>query len=353
MNRLFMAVILFFSLPFYYVLGQDSIKVKKIKVLPVPAFGYSPETRTYVGAVSLFTFNFYADSLVRHSNAKVEFNYTWNRQIIVECGWNFFSKNEAWFSSGQIHYSRFPDFYYGIGADTQQEHQLTYNSNRFILHMYILKKIRPQFFTGLNIKHIQYRNVKPIGTGILSYPELVSTITYGIGYSLQKDSRNNLLSPTKGLYLFTNTTCNFSTAFYTTFSLDFRYYKTWRDRFTTAVRLMNSLNFGTLPFYDYAILGGDNLVRGYYYGRYREKKLSTLQLEFRFPVVWRFGLAAFGGLSYLYSGINDFAYNTGKPNYGLGIRFVVDKRDKINLRFDYARGENENSGFYVSFGESF
>jgi hypothetical protein len=57
----------------------DMLKhVRKVKVLPVPAFGYSPETKSYIGAVCLFNFNFYQDSFTRSSNAKIEFNYSWN-----------------------------------------------------------------------------------------------------------------------------------------------------------------------------------------------------------------------------------------------------------------------------------
>ena len=79
---------------------SGSTKVKKdrkIKVLPVPAFGYSPETRAYVGAVALFTLDLYKDSLTRTSNAKVEFNYTWNKQSILEAQWSYFFKEEKWF----------------------------------------------------------------------------------------------------------------------------------------------------------------------------------------------------------------------------------------------------------------
>jgi hypothetical protein len=92
-------------------------------------------------------------------------------------------------------------------------------------------------------------------------------------------------------------------------------------------------------------------VRGYRYGRYRDKNLSSLQTEFRLPVVWRFGAAVFGGLSNLYAG--NFNPENSKYNYGLGLRFLVDKHERTNLRMDYAVGEEGNDGFYISFGESF
>jgi len=42
-----------------------------------------------------------------------------------------------------------------------------------------------------------------------------------------------------------------------------------------------------------------------------------------------------------------------KPNAGVGLRFRVDKKERTNLRFDYAIGRVDQSGFYISFGESF
>ena len=78
--------------------AQDTLKTKKVKILPVPAFGYSPETSTYIGAVSLFTLDFYQDEHTRTSNAKLEFNYTWRKQVIIEGQWNYFFRDEKYYT---------------------------------------------------------------------------------------------------------------------------------------------------------------------------------------------------------------------------------------------------------------
>lgn len=334
------------------VFCQDSLKARKVKILPVPAFGYSPETRSYIGAVALFTFDLYKDSVTRISNAKVEFNYTQNKQLILETAWNYFFKQEKWFTKGQFHYSKFPDLYYGIGSQTPNSDKLVFNSNRIIMEAFVLKKIGAKLFTGLNAKYINYSNLNSDSSRV-NFPELVGTSTFGLGYSLIKDTRNSLLTPTKGTYINCNTSYNFSNTNYLELMVDVRYYKTWKEKFTFSNRWVNDFNFGTPPFYDYAILGGDKFVRGYYYGRYRDNNLSSLQSEFRFPVVWRIGLSTFGGLSTIYSKTNGLKFSNVKTNYGIGLRFLVDKKDRTNLRLDYALGNDNNSGFYISFGESF
>ncbi len=336
----------------FVVVGQDSTQTKKVKILPIPTIGYSPETKTYVGAVTLFTFNLHNDSVTRTSNAKLEFNYTWNKQLILEAGWNYFFKEEKWFTKGLIHYSKFPDLYYGIGPTTPALNKLVFNSNRFIVEVAMLKKMGNKLFSGLNLKYINYSNIQPKSDEII-YKELTSASTFGIGYTVLKDTRNNLLTPTKGVYVYGNSSYNLANTNYWEFTLDLRYYKTWYNKFTWANRMVNDFTIGTPPFFDYAFLGGDKLVRGYYYGRYRDQHLSTWQTEFRLPVVGRLGLATFGGLSTLYSAQHPLTTKHIKYNYGFGIRFKVDKKDNTNLRFDYAIGSGNNTGFYVSFGESF
>jgi outer membrane protein assembly factor BamA len=342
------SVSLIISMLSFCAVGQDSIK--RVKILPVPTIGFSPETRTYIGAVTLFTFNLFRDSITRTSNAKFEFNYTWNKQLTLDAEWNYFFKEEKWFTKGKLQYSDYPDFYFGIGSNTPEINKLLYNSKRIVFEANILKKVGSKFFLGPNVRYFNYYNVSY--TSSPSYSELTDNSNFGFGITLLRDSRDNLLTPGKGLYFNFNAGYNFSKTNYGQTAIDLRYYKTWDEKLTWANRLFNEFNFGTPPFYDYAFPGGDQYVRGYDYGRYRDKDLITWQTELRTHLIWKFGMAAFGGLSNLYDS-SGFTLENMKPNYGLGLRILVDKHDKTNLRLDYALGNAENSGFYISFGESF
>lgn len=334
------------------VAAQESKKSKNLKIMPVPAFGYSPETKTYVGAVTLITYQHMHDTSVRTSNYKLEINYTWNKQMIIETGWNSFLKGEKWFTKGLLHYSRYPDYYYGVGPETPESNKTLYSSNRFLADVYALKKIKKNMFAGINLRTGRYRKVstKDVNT---NFSELTDASHVGLGASFLTDSRDNILTPTKGYFFMTNLSYNSSATGYTRLTTDARYYKTWHDKLTFSSRLINVFTFGTPAFYDYAFLGGDQFVRGYYYGRYRDKNLSSIQTEFRLPIIWRLGAAVFGGTSNLYSNNNHFLTSPIKFNYGMGLRFVVDKKEKTNLRLDYAAGDKLNNGFYIAFGESF
>lgn len=335
------------------VFGQEkdstNIRLKKIKVLPFPTLGYEPETKTHIGVVSLFTINLHHDSLTRVSNAKVEFNYTFRNQIILESQWNYFLKEEKWFSNGIIHGSKYPDFYYGVGPNTPDSNQLIYESNRFVFDVGLYKKIKSKLFLGGGLRYLTYFNMST--KEFNPYSEITNSKNIGLTTSIFFDSRNNLLNSSQGAFLQTDLGYNTGSNDYFTFKLDLRKYFTFNYGFVFAGRFYNSLVFNTPNFYDYSILGGDKYVRGYFYGRYRDNNLSTIQTELRIPLLWRLGLAFFSGASTLYS--NHSGIHNIRPNYGLGLRFLVDKKDNVNLRFDYALGNENNSGFYISFGESF
>lgn len=329
--------------------AQDN-KKKKISILPVPTFGYEPETETHIGAVSLFTLDFYQDSTTRVSNGKMEFNYTWRKQSIFEVQWNYFFKNEKWFTSGEIHVSKFPDYYYGVGQHTVAPNELLYESNRVIVDINVYKHLQDQLFFGMGLRYYDYRNIQSEVKH--SFNELKDASIIGVKIELLKDKRDNLLNPTRGIYYNLETDYNHCSQKYYRFIADIRKYYTFKKNHVFATRFYNSMIYGTPTFFDYSILGGDDFVRGYYYGRFRELNLSTFQIESRFKIYRRWGVALIGGVSTLYDAIDEIGQAI-RPNYGVGIRFLMDRKEKINLRLDYVRGNDSQSGFYISFGESF
>ena len=295
------------------------------------------------------TIDLYPDTITRTSNAKVEFNYTWNKQMILETGWNYFFKEEKWFTKGLIHFSKFPDLYYGIGTNTVDSNRLSFSSNRFLVDVSALKKIKPFVLIGIEFRYFNYSRLT---TNSTAFSELTPGQSTGVGIVFLLDKRDALLTPTKGHYFNFTNNCNFSNQTYTKHSVDFRIYKTWKKT-TLSSRFYSEFTNNTPPFFDYAFLGGDKFLRGFYFGRFRDKNLSTLQTELRFPVFWRIGLSTFGGISNLFPAFNQFDISGSKFNAGIGLRFLVDKKEGTNLRFDYAIGSGKNSGFYISFGESF
>ncbi len=294
-------VLLFFLFVFYNIIySQENKQSRKVSVLPVPTIGYSPETKTYVGAVTLFTFNS-PDSLTRSSNASVEFNYTWNKQLIFESSWNYFLSKELWFTRGLIHFSKYPDLYYGIGFNTPKSGEVNFQSNRVVFDGDLFRHIKSKLFIGSGIIYTAFNHIEYLQDSLV-YPELKSENNFGLKMILLNDSRNNILSPSKGNYFEFGNSFNFSSAFYLKTVIDYRRYFSFgkSEKHTFASRFYQSSVFGNPPFYDYPEVGGDRFVRGYYLGRFRDKNLSSIQFEMRNHLFRRIGIATFGGISMVY-----------------------------------------------------
>lgn len=334
------------------LLRADSIEHhRKIKVLPVPTLGYSPETKAYAGVVALLTMSRKDDTLTRFSNAKTELTYTRNRQFIAEASWNYLSPGEKLYILGSIHASRYPDLYHGIGLSGKAENPIQFESNRYKLELSTLRTLGKNWFIGPFLRFANYHQIS--GDSILKYPELSENYYLGVGVSVIKDQRDNLLNARKGHF--------FSAAsgwqhcyhhYYGKLTLDARYYHTFPRILTVATRMYTQVNLNQPVFFDQAVAGGDAFVRGYFYGLYRNQHIGFVQSELRsFP--WkRIGLAVFGGYSALYRD-NWQPQASNLYNFGAGLRILVDKSQQINLRVDYARGAYGQQGFYIAFGEAF
>lgn len=349
------SIFLLFSLLLNSLSGksQENIKQSIISVLPVPAIGYTPETKTYVGAVTLFTIGNLNDSLTRTSNAEVEFNYTWNKQVIFESAWNYFTPGESWFSRGTVHYSKYPDLYYGIGYNTPASNETNFESNRFTIDIYLFRNISKNNFIGAGVNFTSYNNLKFQNENMDINGD--NKRHFGTSAIFLHDARNNILTSSEGNYFEFSCDLNFSESFYFKTIADYRNYLNWGKNYqhVLAGRFYHESIFGKPPFYDYAVVGGDEYLRGYYLGRFRDKNLSLVQLEYRANLFWRIGVATFGGVAMIYDEITNIQYKSFKPNAGVGLRFLVDEKENTSLRIDYALGAENQSGFYISFGESF
>jgi outer membrane protein assembly factor BamA len=112
---------------------------------------------------------------------------------------------------------------------------------------------------------------------------------------------------------------------------------------------------GDIPFYDLAMLGGENRMRGYYKGALRDKVLFDTQVEYRMPVWKIFGVVgwvATGRVADAYKNLN-FDGNGFWLSYGGGLRIQVDGDNNINLRVDMGFGPGGISGLYLNFAEAF
>ena len=179
----------------------------------------------------------------------------------------------------------------------------------------------------------------------------------GVGVMVNWDKRDSSLYPRTGFLLDIEASLfreelgssdNFSQ-----FDLDFRYFLPLFQQHVLGFQYVLSASEGSVPFQRLPELGGSAMMRGYYEGRFRDKVYTAVQAEYRFPVYWRFGGVAFASIGQVASSIGELSLASDlKISGGGGIRFVIDPKQKINLRLDFAFSPAD-FGVYFNVQEAF
>ncbi len=335
-------------------------KEKKIGILPVPTFGYAPETKFYAGVVSLFTLKHWSDSVTRVSTAKIEASYTQNKQFTSELSFNLFSRKEKFNTEGAVSWRHFPEFWWGMGNTSLNSALTLYDAKRFEIDMRVSRKYRRYCFVGLRYKMMWIYgidNATITDNGLLNAVGTEGGIYNGIGPTLNIDNRKNILNPRQGYFLRVSALAFPQTATSASRFLKIetelrKYISLRKNKDVLAFHFYSQLNPGSPPFRLTGLLGSDRDMRGYYQGRFRDQYYFSIQSEYRLHLVWRLGLAAFVGAGDVGGQFSQNSFDSIKPSYGLGLRFLTIKEDDVNLRVDVAFGR-QTQGIYIAFGEAF
>lgn len=343
--------------------GADTTKVKKKSpyrnsYFAVPTLGSSPETNFYFGAVGLIDRTPTWDSTARHSVLKTELTYTLNRQFLVQTEINWTDSTQNWIWIGQNAWMRFPENYWGKGFRSANQLELQYDAFRLDLKNALYRRFYKSWHLGIlqQFQDLRFR-------GILKNPEskagkdLKSNRSSGLGTGLLFDTRSNLLNPCGGERYFLlnalfHTQALGGSSNWLSVEVDARGYHNLSPKSRLAIQLVSQSRFGHIPFRMTSAIGGPMIMRGYYFGRYRDPHLLAGQAEYRLELGKWIGMTVFGSLGQVYREIQELKNG---PAYagGLGLRIKVDQKDNTNMRFDFAITDLGTIGFYVSFGEAF
>lgn len=119
-----------------------------------------------------------------------------------------------------------------------------------------------------------------------------------------------------------------------------------------AFNTVANFNSSGVPFIEMAKVGNDDILRGYARNRFRDLNYIASQAEYRFPLWRRVGGVLFAGVGDVFSKTSDLQWVLLKYTYGGGLRFAINKAERLNVRFDYGFGRGEQS-FYITLTEAF
>ena len=333
----------------------------------IPVLSSAPETGLEVGGAGLYSF--YTDTV--HRETRVSNIYTY--ATITTKGQNRFNLSTSrWSSQNKYHYTaaitfvNFPANFYGIGNDTRKADADLLDEKRLKLDIAAEKQVMRNLYIGFlgGMYYYRYNNktaggIFDTGTGIQDKDG--GPIAF-LGPSLIYDSRDNNTYTTKGSMFtaqFKAIKGVFGNNGYNGGLVNIEYAKFLKlsNKFILGLNARGqSLTGGASPFYLLPQMGNDEIMRGYYGGRYRDRNLVAGQAELRYRLTERIGIAGFAGAGEVFR--SKFAISQLKPNLGGGLRYFFDLEKGLAVRVDYGIGqkpigESRASGLYVALGQSF
>lgn len=248
--------------------------------------------------------------------------------------------------------------FFGIGNNSRFSDKETYTREPLDCSVMVGKGITTTFVIQTGLRYRSIRNshfaldskLKDILPAINRSTATMSSILFNARY----DSRNSFITPSSGLVIsgeleYAPIIFGTNTKF-TRHSSTIQYYHTVAGSSVVAGRvIVQSMFQNDLPVQSLISVGGTNTLRGIPQDRYLDKSSIVSNIEYRIPIVWRFGIVAGVDAGRVWSSLSNISVTDWSVNYIGGIRFYMDT---FVIRLDVGVSK-ETSGFYLNFGELF
>jgi hypothetical protein len=344
---------------------KDTSRHSSFVILPV--LSSAPETGIEAGAAGLYSF--YTDTVHRETRVSNIFVYA----TITTKGQNRLNLSTAyWSPQNKYHYTAsigridFPMNFYGVGNNTAKTNEDYIQQKRYRLNLSALKNLGNNLYLGLVGGAYKYDFDSDNPTGTFNTNQLVEDRSGGsfvyIGPSFSFDNRNNNTYTTSGILV--NAHYNLMQGVFGNnsykgglFNIEYAQFFSLSKKLVLGLNVQEqSLTGARSPFYLLPLMGNDEIMRGYYEGRYRDRNLLVGQAELRYRVSERFGVVGFVGAGEVFN--SSFAFSQLKPNLGGGLRYFFDIEKGLAVRLDYGIGqkpvgESRLNGLYIALGQAF
>ena len=354
-------VIVPFSIKLPQLPRKDTAQPANGKNLLVFPFAVrSLETRWGFGGIAARFFKAgKKDTSIRTSDVNVLGLYTLRRQLILVMNSTIFFAKEDRIARFQASYSYYPDDFWGLGNHTSYTNEEGFSQKQFFINPQFLQRVHRNMYLGATYEFQHTGSVFYIPGGLFDQENIIGRQggnTSGIGPILSWDTRNNAYSPDHGIfaelqYVWFNPVLGSDFKF-RVFSTDLRKFIELSPKSVLALQGIAGLTFGNTPFRKLEELGGADMMRGYYGGRFTDKCLMAYQAEYRRFLFWRVGMVAFASTGEVAPAPGHFELDGFHYAYGGGLRFMLSKAEKLNLRLDYGVARHSNA-FTVQLREAF
>ncbi len=336
----------------------------RLTVLPFAA--YAPETGVQFGVGGGWQFKpgrSARDPETRASYLAGAFTLTTKGQWTAGTETSVFMPGGKWWLAGRAALASFPLIYYGIGSQAERA-----DSNR-MKHRFIklegkaLRRLSGPLYGGVYYRLHSFFDVDWQFDSRIP-PDLsggTGGVSSGLGVSFQYDTRPSQTTPTRGRYLLLDYLRNAkligSDFGYDYLVIDARSYLPVRGgKDVVALNLYAEFNGPAVPVQTMSMLSNSTtqeLMRGVYLGRFRDRHEVVAQADYRGHLKGRFGYVVYGSAGNVFGSAGNELFDDLKFTYGGGLRFNVNPQDPLNLRVDFTFTSFGESGLSIGAAEAF
>ncbi len=366
---------------YYRQMRRDSIRAKKkiwISILGGPS--YTPEASFGIGGATLMTFrmNKY-DTISQRSFIPVGFNISLNGTFVAAGAGTLFFNENRFRIYVKYGYRTEPANFYGVGFDEIKKSEdlrdefgkkevTEYHRSSVQFFPRFVWEIRPHLYAG-SLLDFNYNKATKVpdymakNSDFLKYGSKYHNI--GIGALFQYDTRDDVATPFHGL--FASATGILYGKYlggdynYEMIELEYRQFQQmFKRRSTLAWIVKSQIGIDNVPYSELPNFGSPFDLRGYLWGKYRDKSMAYGIVEYRHMFLsqeayergafWsKFGAVAWVGTGTL--GQTPVDWKQWKINYGIGLRVQIQPRK--NFRLDIGKEPGQKWAFYMNMTEAF
>lgn len=310
-----------------------------------PVAFYTPETGAgFGGGLTVTHRPDGADRSERPDSLSVFGLYTLKNQWMLFAMPEAYLADHAWKARGRIGYRDYPDQFHGIGPEATEDAEEDFTERSLTLEPSLFRSVVPNLWIGGLVRWKDTDLSAFEDDGVLAQGGVTGTeggTAAGAGPAIEWDGRDRLFNPTRGgFHRFTavfHRDALSSDYDYDEYTLDLRHYlPAGREGVVALQGVVQSVS-GDVPFTELPRL---EQMRGVLNNLYRDRRAAVAQAEYRFPIRGRFSGVAFASVGGVAPSWDEWDFGDLKAAGGAGLRFMLNRRERINLRFDLGFSES-------------
>ena len=208
------------------------------------------------------------------------------------------------------------------------------------------------WYGGLAGRYLNFEQAFSLGVESVLYDLLTAVEATSVGPVVVRDSRDSTTYPRAGslfraglMYTWRGRKADEG---YRSIDLAFSSFHLPRDNLVLAWRANWCERQDGAPLWDACRVG----LRGFPATNYLGRSSYLAEVEARWKISKRWGAVAFAGAGQVRKSFSGLEDSDTIPSVGVGLRFLVQQAQHINLRLDYARSDDDDA-VYFFVGEAF